>query len=183
MQKDFISIINLEFSRSRYLIVFTWGEVMKAFLLYIELIGVKILQGLEKVLVVACGIISIVDLWNIGSQYFKSKQLPSFKQIVVLLICIIGIIVLLTLKNIIESKLNEINDNIKHRQSLRKHKNRLVQENEHKRLEQKIEQETLMKEPDSHLIRKFEVEKIKKDDIQKLDTLIGLEPVKKQLKK
>lgn len=156
---------------------------MKAFSLYLKLIGVRILQGLQKVMVISCGIVGAIALWNIASGYFKSKQIPNLKDIMILLICIVLIIILSTLKNIIESKLSEVNDDIKHRQSLKKHKNRLIQENEHRKLEQKAEQDTFANNTDSHLIRKFEAEKIKKEDIQKLDTLIGLNPVKKQLKK
>lgn len=162
---------------------FPGEDIMKTFLLYLKLIGVRILQGLQKVMVIGCGIVGAVTIWNIASGYFKSKQTPSFKDIMILLICIVIVIVLLTLKNIIESKLSEIDDNIKHRQSLKKHKNRLIRENEHRKLEQKVEQETFQANTDPHLIKKFETEKIKKEDIQKLDTLIGLAPVKKQLKK
>ena len=133
---------------------------MKTFLLYLKLIGVRILQGLQKVMVIGCGIVGAVTIWNIASGYFKSKQTPSFKDIMILLICIVIIIVLLTLKNIIESKLSEIDDNIKHRQSLKKHKNRLIRENEHRKLEQKVEQETFQANTDPHLIKKFETEKI-----------------------
>ena len=81
---------------------------MKGFLQHIQLFSLIILQGLQKILIIVCGIISAIDIWKIGSLYIKSKQMPDFKQTAVLLICIIGIIVLMLLNNIIETKLSEL---------------------------------------------------------------------------
>ena len=142
---------------------------MKGFLQHIQFFSLIILQGLQKILIIVCGIISAIDIWKIGSLYIKSKQMPDFKQTAVLLICIIGIIVLMLLNNIIETKLSEL----QYSKILRKQK----------KLEQTLEQEAISSVSDSELIRKFRVQKIRKEDMQKLDTLIGLYPVKKQLNK
>ena len=85
---------------------------MKTLGLYLKLIGIRVLQGLQKVGVIALGIVGVLSVWNIATGYFKEKAVPSFGEIITLLLCVVGIIVLLTLKKIIEAKLTDINDGI-----------------------------------------------------------------------
>lgn len=156
---------------------------MKTLGLYLKLIGIRVLQGLQKVGVIALGIVGVLSVWNIATGYFKEKAVPSFGEIITLLLCVVGIIVLLTLKKIIEAKLTDINDGIEHQRSLNKHKTELRQRNEHRLAEKKIEQEVFEAEAEIMPTRKFNVDKIRKDDIAELDSLVGLESVKMQLKK
>ena len=67
---------------------------MKTLGLYLKLIGVRVLQGLQKVGVIALGIVGVISVWNIASGYLKEKAIPSFGEIMTMLLCVVGVIVL-----------------------------------------------------------------------------------------
>lgn len=156
---------------------------MKILTLYLKLIGLRVIQGLQKLGVLSLLIIDISTLWNIVSNYFKTKTTPTLSSIFIFTICVIAIIVLVTIRGFLETKISVLNDNIEHQKNLQRHKIELKQRNEHRLAEKKFEQETLQAETESLPTRKFNVEKIKKDDLEELDSLIGLDSVKNELLK
>jgi len=154
---------------------------MKTLVLYFKLIGLRVLQGLQKLGVLGLGLVGIVTIWNVISHYSKTGAVPTILEIVTIILCVVGIIVLLTVKGIFEAKLAVINDGINHQRSLQKHKTELKQRNEHRLAEKKFEQENVQAEVDALPTRKFAVEKIKRDDLKELESLVGLESVKHEL--
>lgn len=156
---------------------------MKFFTLHMKLIGMRILQGLEKVSVVALGILGLVTIVKTISNYIDTKTIPTFANIIIVVISIVGIIVMFTLKEIIEEKITEINSDIDDYKILRKHAKNLKQQYNYQYAEKKIKEENFETEKEDIPVKQFNVDKIKKSDIAELDTLIGLESVKEQVKK
>lgn len=156
---------------------------MKTYALYLKLIGIRILYGLQKLGVAALGIVEIISFWNIICDYFKERTIPSVRQVVAFILCMLGIIVLLTIRKIIDDKLIEITDCIEHQKSLSKHKTELRQRNEHRLAEKNISMEMFESDNEIMPVRKFNIDRIQKNDISEIDSLVGLESVKLQLKK
>lgn len=156
---------------------------MKTLSLYLKLIVLRVLQGLQKLGVLILSAIGVITMWDITSNYIKYKISPHFGEITIFVLCVIGVIILKTIKGFFEVKLTFIDDSIEHQRSLQQLKTELKHKSEHRFTEKKFEQENTQMDAETLPTRKFNVEKIKKDDIKELDTLVGLESVKQELKK
>ena len=154
---------------------------MKTFMLYLNLITIRVMQAMQKILVIALYILIAKSAWDMGYDYFKFGISPTIKELAILVAFVIGIIVLNTVKNYFPNKAMEVTNAIEHQNSMKIHKAELKQKNEHRMAEKQMEQEAQEAEAEIISIRKFRVEKIKKEDMGMLDSLVGLESVKKQI--
>jgi len=151
--------------------------------LYLKLISLKVLQLLKKVAIVLLTIQGIYTAVYAVRDYATMQVVPSIIDVVLLITYLVGIVILRSCKKILANCVVVTNREIEHAQQLKIHKEQLIQKKEQALAEQQIKLETIEAEANLFPIRKFEVKKVSKDDLLALDQMIGLESVKKQLKK
>ena len=156
---------------------------MKNTILYLKLISLKVLQLLKKVAIVLLAIQGIYTAVYAVRDYATMQAIPGIIDVVLLIAYLVGIVILRSCKKILSNCVVVTNREIEHTQQLKIHKEQLIQKKEQALAEQQIKLETIEAEANLFPIRKFEVKKVSKDDLLALDQMIGLDSVKKQLKK
>ncbi len=161
-----------------------------SFPLYCKLLAFRILQAMRLMSFFALLAFSGVRVWNHISVYKDIKVSPGIQDMIILGICIIGLIVLSTIKEALNDKVSDVTAKIQQNRHLMQRKAEL-----RLKYTDKIAEESIRNEQqrdyghngtslgDLMPVRKFDVQKIKKEDAHELDNMIGLESVKEQLKR
>ena len=156
---------------------------MKTSSLYLRLIGTKVLQLIKKATILILALQGTYCLVNIVRNYVDIQEVPSWIDIFFTIMYWIGVVVLRACKDLLNTWVQELTLAIEHSKDVKRHKTELEQKRSYKMVEMQVESESKEIEANLLPIRKFHIQKISKNDIQALDNLIGLENVKKQLKK
>lgn len=151
---------------------------MKTLVLYLKLIGIRLLQGLRLLVIGALGVCGTVACVRTVIGYVESRTFPPVINILLVIFSVFGIIVLSTLKKAIESLVTETNYRIERQRDLKRHKTDLKYQNAHIELENAAKRE---EENEIMPTRVFKVEKINK--AINLNNLVGLGAVKDQLER
>lgn len=154
-----------------------------SFFLYCKLVFLQILKVARLMGVLALMVITGAKAWNVISYYHATREIADVSQLATIGVCVALIIVLNTIKTVIPEKISELQNDITHKRNLKHYKAELRQKNEHRLAEKRMEQEAYEAEAEIIPVRHFKVDKIKKEDMKDLDSLVGLESVKKQIVK
>jgi len=154
---------------------------MKSSTLYISLIGIKVLQFFKKIVILLLALQGAYSLANAVITYLDTKVVPSLPSVLLIIAYWIGVVILRSCKDILNYRASDLAVAIEHSKKVQRHKTELQQKKAYTRVEMQVEQEAQEAEAELLPIRKFRVEKIKKDDVKMLDSLVGLASVKKQI--
>ncbi len=159
--------------------------------LYCKLIGMRLLQALRLVGLLAVGVTAIAKAWEMANFYIDYKTAPAASDFVILVAVVIAGIVLSTLKAAFQDKCNDYLSDLQHQRMIKQRKAEL-----RFKYADRLAEESIADEPGTDKksesgssigeilpIRKFEVKKITKEDAAELDKLIGLGSVKEQIKR
>ena len=152
-----------------------------ALALYCKLILMKVSQTVRIMGIASAVVFLGHSIWGLVSNYRNTGAFPSNNELLSIGASIIVIILLSTMKKFFEAQIVECNNSIEHQQSMKLYETELRQKNEHRLAEKRMEQEALEAEAEIIPVKHFRTEKIKKEDIDGLENLVGLESVKKQI--
>lgn len=159
--------------------------------LYCKLIGVRLLQALRLVGLLAFTVAMVLKGWSMINFYIDTKDLPQISDFMILAVAVIAIIVLSTLKEALHDKRSDYLNDLQHQRMMKQRKAELRIKYADRLAGESIADEPgFEKKPDAESgigeilpIRKFDVKKITKEDAAELDKLIGLGSVKEQIKR
>lgn len=160
------------------------------FTLYCKLLVLRIFQTARFFGMLFLIGICVNNLWEYISVYIDSKELPGSWGWISIVAYGVGVIMLSTIKGALNDKVDEVLSRIQHRRHLMnrkaelrlKYADQLAEESVHNE-HQKNNLETGTGLADLLPVRKFEVQKIQNEDARELDTMIGLDSVKDQIKR
>jgi len=158
--------------------------------LYCKLVMLRVIQTARFFGMLFLIGICVKNLWESISVYIEYREFPSSWEWISIITYSIGVTILSTVKGALNDKVDDVLSSIQHRRHLMNRKaelrlkyvDQLADEsahNEHK----KNNLETGTGLTDLLPVRKFEVQKIQKEDAKKLDSMIGLDSVKDQIKR
>ena len=117
---------------------------------------------LQKIVSLAFVVVGALTLWKIANGYIKLNEIPTNKDIIIIVVCIVGRVIISTIKNAIDAKASEVNENINHTRNMKKHKLQINRNRELKNLDRKVGEKKVDNNSTPSIIRKFEAEKVKK---------------------
>ena len=156
---------------------------MKTSSLYFRCILIKVLKLLKKTAILFLLLQGCYTIASAIYAYFNFQTIPSTIDIVVMVSCWLGVVVLRACKDILDAYLIELSGEIEHNKKVKQHKTEIDHKNAFRLAEAQAEAEAKEVEANILPVRKFHIQKITNADAAVLDTMIGLENIKKQLKK
>ena len=148
---------------------------------YMKLIGIKFLKGLRFALTGTCVGLIIYFLITSGYRFIKSQDFPDVMQIIVFVVSLGIFTTSSTMHDILDQKEVECLESIARAKEFNRQKADLEYESQLQIIEKEIKENSFSAEEEFRVMRKFEVQKITKQDAKKINTLIGLNSVKDQL--
>lgn len=166
----------------------------KTWKLYVKLISMQIIQVFRCIGMIGLMLFVGRSVWSMAKAYIKAQSVPSAATLITIAVAIGVTIALGTLKNAISNKCMEYKTNIENRNRLKKWKAELQVKyaedeianlhcNSYTNDEHNSETESTGQKYKGSHIREFEVEKFSPDDTDAFYSMIGLEAVKKQIRK
>ena len=150
--------------------------------------ALQIISFISKIGRIAAVLFAISSVISVAFQFEVTRAVAT-------VLSIISVVILSMAKKSIEEDVSEIVIEISHLKSMKTHKTELQHKAEHQKLEIEMAQEfhkqvqeqnaekEEKEEKELEGLRKFSTETLSKEDAEKLDSMIGLDSVKKQLKK
>ena len=90
--------------------------------LYCKLIGMRLLQALRLVGLLAFGVTAIAKAWEMINFYIDYKTMPAASDFIILAVAVIAVIVLSTLKAALQDKCSDYLSDLQHQRMMKQRK-------------------------------------------------------------